>query len=237
MLPAASSGLMHYKGISPSPATRKPRRTNNVVYSNIITFEIVSIQISADGGFTMDNKHIITRGLSMTQLVLGILFVLAGITFILLAYFGNYTLRFHKIILPQWVLYLVAVFAVAFGSFGIRGSFRVWKCGNCGSLLQYGEALYPLEHEGQIMNIYETNTPGQLPAPPSFGNRNEWLKVSLDYCSACCQAGVISITKENARREKKIIGKPKIVPPETIPSYLTHLQPTVRLDRLDIDEQ
>ncbi|MBN1533139.1 MAG: hypothetical protein JXA20_10790 [Spirochaetes bacterium] len=183
----------------------------------------------------MGEKESIRKGISVGQMLFGMAFAAAGVVFIGLAFFKNYTLSIHGFLLPQWVFYLVALLAVFFGAFGVYNSFRVWKCGSCGDVLQYGMAMYPPDQEDRIIEAVDAADPSRLEGIPSFSKGDQWLTLSLDFCTRCGGVALISLTRENRNREKTAVRKPAFISREALPGFLARMTPGVRLDPLKLD--
>jgi hypothetical protein len=184
----------------------------------------------------MDKTGKIRKGMSVGQLLFGVAFTAAGVIFIGLAYFRNYTLSIRGFLLPQWVFYLVAVFAVILGAVTVFYSFRVWRCASCGDILQYGALMYPADQEGKIIEAIDQSDPSRLEGIPAFTKGDEMLTLSLDFCSRCGSAALVSLTKENRDRKKTVMRRPAYISKEILQAYLAFVKPGVRLDALKIDE-
>lgn len=182
-----------------------------------------------------DRKGIV-KGLSKAYLVAGVFFAGAGVVFILLAFFGNYTLSFHRVVLPQWVFYTVAVLALLFGLGGVREAFRAVKCGSCGMVLAYAESVFPRTSEGEVLRAWESLDPSPITGLATSTSREEWVRLSLDYCTGCGTVGALAVQYENRNREKRFLGRPREVHTETVAAFLPLLTQMPRLDRLDVED-
>ncbi len=184
----------------------------------------------------MSGENVVKQGLSKGQLFFGLFFAGAGVVFLLMAFFGNYTLSFHKILLPQWVFYIVAVIALLFGVYGMRQAIRAWKCVFCGSVLSYGEAYFQPEYEDRLRSIVHSATPEELKGVPPYGKGDSWICLTLDYCDKCGRVGIVTLTRGSRGGEKARLDKPAILPAGKAALFAPYVVPSARIDPLELDD-
>ncbi len=177
----------------------------------------------------------IRKGVDVGRLLFGAGMAGAGAVFIALAVIGNYTLRFHGILLPRWSMYVIAGVLMLAGGALIQAAARAWKCANCGTPLQYGEAFFPADREADILHAVEKLDASILAGVPAFEGGAEWITFSIDFCDRCGEVGVISVVKCNAERQKRAMRPPVILSKEALTAFLPHTRPAPRTGPLMLD--
>ncbi len=174
----------------------------------------------------------VRKGVDFGKFAFSAALVAAGIAFVVLTLFSNYRLRFHGILLPRGIVFAIAGVLVLAGSMLMQAAARAWKCANCGTPLQYGEAFFPADREADILHAVEKLDPSILAGVPAFAGGNEWITFSIDFCDKCGEVGVLSVVKCNAERQKRAMRPPVIISKEALAAFLPHTRPAPRTEPL-----
>ena len=184
----------------------------------------------------MGNGGMIRKGTNRGLLVFGLAFIAAGLLFFGMAFFGNYTLRFHGVVLPGWSMYVITAILTIAGIGTIQSAVNSWKCAFCGTPLQHGEAYYPADYEREVKWAIESQDASQLEKVPPFKDGHGCVTMSIDYCDRCGRVGVISLEKSMRAGERIKLIKPIIVSAEGLGAFLPFVKSAPRISPLAVDE-